>query len=189
MPTALNRRQRDLVILGSSSTKRILGDELESVTAGASRAPQGRRLLVQVSFAIDGWVPRVGRVRPPRRPPSRRSLSRSYMIVRIILISAPTWRRIPNSLVGPGSGKTANRFVRAARLWVWMILRRGPSDSVDRFGSRGPVDGSGRYFLPISLNARLQYLFKFALFSPKQFRTRCSPTSTSGQNFSASAPH
>jgi hypothetical protein len=54
IPTDLNRRQSDLVILGSSSTKRILGDELELVTAGASSAPQGRRLLVQVSLAIDG---------------------------------------------------------------------------------------------------------------------------------------
>lgn len=174
MPTDLNRRQRDLVILGSSSTKRILGDELESVTAGASRAPQGRRLLVQVSLAIDGWVPRVSRVRPPGRPPSRRTQSGSYMIVRIILISAPTWRRIRNSLVDPGSGGKHAGF---------------PIDRVDRFGSRGPVDGWGFYFLPMSLNARLQYSFKLALFSLRQFRTRCSPTSTSGQNFSASAPH
>ena len=45
------------------------------------------------------------------------------------------------------------------------------------------------YCLPISLKARPQYLVNFVLLSLKQFKTRSSPNLTSGQYFSASAPH
>ncbi len=92
----------------------------------------------------------------------------------------------------PGEASASSRFGvygrRAGsggqgRVWLsgTLELRSEPAEPQDTHRSN--------YCLPISLKARPQYLVNFVLLSLKQFKTRSSPNLTSGQYFSASAPH